>query len=133
MTASSPALPSRVCSLMESAKTQGWPLRTIVSAVGRRRSRSVLAPEDFIDATADGFGHFDQWRPLAMEAFAWDFFGRIKAELGANGEFGGGVIEHVGGTLRENGITLRIGVCAEAKKNIAGVVHVHVVVDDDHV
>src|SRR3954466_2297936 len=116
MTASSPGAPSRFCSLMLSANTQGWPLRTIDSAVGRRRSRSVLGAEDFIDPLADGFGHANQRRPFAFETFAGQFFGCVKTELGADREIGRGMIENVGRALCKNAVALRIGVRAEAEK-----------------
>src|SRR5687768_10750807 len=101
MTASSPAPPARFCSLMLSAKIQGWPPRTIDSAVGRRRSRSVLGAEDFINPLANIFGHADQRRPFAFKTFAGQFLRRIQAELGTNGEITGRVVQHVRRSLRE--------------------------------
>src|SRR4051812_1084 len=125
MIASSPGAPSRFCSLMLSANTHGWPPRTIDSAVGRSRSRSVLGPEDFIDPLADGFGHADQRRPFAFETFAGEFFRRVETELGAHREFARGVIENVSRTLCKNTVALRISVRAQAEKNVAAVVNVH--------
>src|SRR5450755_3873430 len=47
MTASSPDWPSRFCSRMLSAKSQGWPPRKMVSAVAmtRRRRRGILVDD----------------------------------------------------------------------------------------
>src|SRR4051812_35734703 len=78
----------RLCSLTLSAKIHGWPRRTMLSAVGRRRRRTGLA-EELIDAAADRFWHLDERGPFAAEAFAGEFFGGVKAELGADGELAG--------------------------------------------
>src|SRR5215213_6457452 len=121
MTASSPGAPSRFCSLMLSANTHGCPPRTIDSAVGRRRRRSVLGAEDFIDPLADGFGHADQRRPFAFETLAGKFFGRVEAEFGTDGKFAGGVIQHISGPFRENAVALRVGIRAKAKQNFTRV------------
>jgi hypothetical protein len=75
----------------------------------------------------------DEGGPGAFEAFAGEFFGGVDAELGADGDVGGGVVEDVGGATGEDGVALGVGVGAEVEEDFAGVVDVDVGIDDDHV
>ena len=69
-----------------------------------------------------------------MEAtFTRELVGGVEAELGADGHFGGGVVEDVGGAAGEEGVALGVGAGAEAEEDFACVVDVYVVVDHDDV
>ena len=68
-----------------------------------------------------------------MKTFTGELFRRIYSEFAADGELTGCVVEHIGRPFREDAIALRVGVGAEAKKNVAGIVHVDVVIHHDEV
>ena len=94
---------------------------------------SGLVSENPVYPFPHRFVHADQRRPRALETFAGNFLRRVDAEFAADGDFAGGVVEHVGRAFGEDAVALRIGVGAETEEDFAGVVHVHVVVHHDDV
>jgi len=89
-------------------------------------SFSQFSSEQRVNFLSDVFIHFNQRRPGAFEAFAGNFLRRVYAEFAADGDFAGGVVEHVGRAFGEEAVALRVGVGAEAEEDSAGVVQVHV-------
>ena len=48
-----------------------------------------------------------------LKAFAGEFLRRVDAEFAADGDFAGGVVEHIGRAFGEGAVALPVGVGAE--------------------
>ena len=68
-----------------------------------------------------------------MEGFAREFLRRIDPEFAADGDLACGVVKHICRAFGQDAIALRVGIGAKAKENLAGVVHVDVMIDHDHI
>ena len=68
-----------------------------------------------------------------MKTFTSELFGCVDAELATDSNLTSRVIEHIGWSFREDAVALRIGVGTQPKKNVAGIMHVHVMVHHDEV
>src|SRR5262245_26311654 len=62
--------------------------------------------EKLLHLRLHAFIHLDQWRPRAFEAFAGEFFRRINAQFAADGDFAGGVVEHIRRAFGEDAVAL---------------------------
>ena len=65
---------------------------------------SWLCPKERINPSPDAVIHPNEGRPRPFEPFTGEFLGRVNAEFGADGDFAGGVVEHVGGAFGENAV-----------------------------
>ncbi len=84
------------------------------SGIAAEKNRQ-LRGKKFFDLCLHLGIHFDERRPRAFETFAGQFFRRVDTQFAADGDFARRMVEHVGWTLGENAVALRIGVRGEVE------------------